>query len=138
MARLIAIDGLDGSGKGTQAALLKDYLAQTGRAARLLSFPTYQEPASSLVNLYLAGGWATRPVIQAPTRPRPFSPATDMFPFAPTGAPTMKSRTVSSLPTATPPPTPYTSLSKLPKEQWDDFLAWLWDFEFEKLSLPRA
>ena len=28
-------------------------------------------------------------------------------------------------------------LSKLPREEWDGFLAWLWDFEFEKLALPR-
>ena len=27
-------------------------------------------------------------------------------------------------------------LSKLPKEEWEGFLSWLWDFEFVKLGLP--
>ena len=28
-------------------------------------------------------------------------------------------------------------LSKLPREEWEDFLTWLWDYEFEKLGLPK-
>jgi dTMP kinase len=27
-------------------------------------------------------------------------------------------------------------LSKLPREEWDEFLKWLWDFEFSRLCLP--
>ena len=27
-------------------------------------------------------------------------------------------------------------LSKLPKEQWNGFLTWLWDYEFYKLGVP--
>ena len=26
--------------------------------------------------------------------------------------------------------------SKLPREQWDEYLNWLYDFEFNKLGLP--
>src|SRR6266704_67140 len=39
--RLIAIEGLDQSGKQTQAELLRDSLKQSGRKARLVSFPDY-------------------------------------------------------------------------------------------------
>lgn len=42
MGRLIAIEGIDGSGKGTQAALLRDALIADGRQTALLSFPRYQ------------------------------------------------------------------------------------------------
>jgi dTMP kinase len=42
MAKLIAIEGIDGSGKGTQAALLRDRLASRGRNVALLSFPRYE------------------------------------------------------------------------------------------------
>jgi dTMP kinase len=42
VARLIALEGIDGSGKGTQAALLRDALQQAGRSVTLLSFPRYQ------------------------------------------------------------------------------------------------
>ena len=39
--RLIAFEGLDQSGKQTQAELLRDRLKQGGRKARLVSFPDY-------------------------------------------------------------------------------------------------
>jgi len=38
---LIAFEGLDQSGKQTQAAMLRDWLRQDGRKARLVSFPDY-------------------------------------------------------------------------------------------------
>jgi len=38
---LIALEGLDQSGKQTQAELLRDRLKQDGRKARLVSFPDY-------------------------------------------------------------------------------------------------
>jgi len=39
---LIAFEGLDQSGKQTQAELLRDRLTAKGRASRLLSFPDYE------------------------------------------------------------------------------------------------
>jgi len=38
---LIAFEGLDQSGKQTQAERLRDHLKQSGRKARLVSFPDY-------------------------------------------------------------------------------------------------
>jgi len=38
---LIAFEGLDQSGKQTQAELLRDWLKEAGRKARLVSFPDY-------------------------------------------------------------------------------------------------
>lgn len=42
VARLIALEGIDGSGKGTQAARLHAELTQRGRSCQLWSFPRYQ------------------------------------------------------------------------------------------------
>ncbi len=42
MAVLIALEGIDGSGKGTQAALLVEHLRQQGHCVELLSFPRYE------------------------------------------------------------------------------------------------
>lgn len=39
--QLIAIEGIDGSGKGTQSALLRDTLLHAGYRAQLISFPRY-------------------------------------------------------------------------------------------------
>jgi len=41
-ATLVAIEGIDGSGKGTQAKLLHERLNQSGISAALLSFPRYE------------------------------------------------------------------------------------------------
>ena len=38
---LIALEGIDQSGKDTQARLLRDYLREGGRKARVVSFPDY-------------------------------------------------------------------------------------------------
>lgn len=43
LAVLIAIEGIDGSGKGTQAVRLHANLLAAGRRASLLSFPRYQQ-----------------------------------------------------------------------------------------------
>src|SRR5437016_13049451 len=41
MGHLIAFEGLDQSGKQTQAELLRDWLKREGHKARLVSFPDY-------------------------------------------------------------------------------------------------
>ena len=45
MGRLIAIEGIDGSGKGTQAQRLAQSLEAGGESVRLLSFPRYEQTA---------------------------------------------------------------------------------------------
>jgi len=44
---LVAIEGIDGSGKGTQAKMLMECAREMGYAAALLSFPQYQVTQSS-------------------------------------------------------------------------------------------
>jgi dTMP kinase len=52
---LIAFEGLDQSGKQTQAALLRDRLVDAGRAVRLLSFPDYHTPIGAELGRALHG-----------------------------------------------------------------------------------
>ena len=61
MGKLIILEGLDGSGKGTQAGLLADALAGQGRSLRKLTFPNYQSDSSALVRMYLAGQFGEKP-----------------------------------------------------------------------------
>ena len=52
---LIVIEGIDGSGKGTQSQLLMDRLAEAGYDVHLFSFPRYMEKFGKLVGRYLNG-----------------------------------------------------------------------------------
>ncbi len=52
---LIAFEGLDQSGKQTQAELLRDRLTSGGRPVRLLSFPNYQTAIGAEIGRGLRG-----------------------------------------------------------------------------------
>jgi len=52
---LIAFEGLDQSGKQTQAELLRDRLVEAGRLVRLLSFPAYDTPIGEEIRRGLRG-----------------------------------------------------------------------------------
>lgn len=55
MKLLFVIDGLDGSGKQTQAELVSRELAERGYNVMVASFPAYDKESSSLVKMYLHG-----------------------------------------------------------------------------------
>ena len=56
----VAIEGIDGSGKGTQAALLVEAARAAGRTTELFSFPLYDgNPFSVAVADYLNGAFGT-------------------------------------------------------------------------------
>ena len=55
MGKLIALDGVDASGKQTHTELLTEYLQKQGKKVRRLSFPAYDNPSSTLVKMYLSG-----------------------------------------------------------------------------------
>ena len=57
--RLIVLEGLDGSGKATQASRLSDALRALGYPVRSLSFPDYGSDSSALVRMYLRGDFGT-------------------------------------------------------------------------------
>ena len=55
MGKLIAIEGLDGCGKQTQSALLKESLAAAGYAVSSIDFPRYGKKSAVLCEAYLHG-----------------------------------------------------------------------------------
>ena len=55
MGKLIVIDGIDGSGKNTQARLLTDKLTKAGVKVCFVEIPDYSSDASALIKMYLGG-----------------------------------------------------------------------------------
>lgn len=61
MGKLMVIEGSDGSGKATQTKLLYEYLKSQGRRVRMVSYPDYESPSSSLVKMYLGSEFGDDP-----------------------------------------------------------------------------
>ena len=136
MAYFIAIDGLDGSGKATQSKLLREALERAGKRVRGISFPTYEERASMLVNMYLSGelgGKASDTGAYAASTffsmDRYISYRTDWHKdYSDPEAVVLADRYTSA--------NAVHQLSKLDRAEWDAFLDWLVDYEYKKLGLP--
>lgn len=137
MGKFIAIDGLDGSGKGTQSELLVERLKKEGKRVRVLSFPVYENDSSLFVRMYLEGKLGSKPSDTNAYAASMFF-ATDRY----VSYRTDWKKDIDD-PDTIVVANRYTTanavhqLSKLPKSEWESFLAWLWDFEFGKLGLPE-
>ncbi len=134
--RLVAIDGLDASGKMTQTELLKELLEQKGIPYRYLSFPTYDPDYSALVNMYLQGRFGDDPNTVNPFAASAFFGADRYCSYMldwkkdhESGAVILANRYTSA--------NAVHQLSKLPVEEYDGFLQWLMDFEYNKLGVPK-
>ena len=132
---LLVIDGLDGSGKATQARLLAETLAAQGRQVRQISFPNYASDSSALVKMYLAGQFGDKPDdVNAYAASSFFavdryaSYKTDWGAFYQAGGIVIADRYTTS--------NGAHQCSKLPPEAWDTYLDWLFTYEYQLLGLP--
>lgn len=132
---LLVIDGLDGSGKATQARLLAETLAAQGRPVRQISFPNYASESSALVKMYLAGQFGDKPDdVNAYAASSFFavdryaSYKTDWGDFYRRGGIVIADRYTTS--------NGAHQCSKLPPEAWDAYLDWLFTYEYQLLGLP--
>lgn len=136
MGRLAVIDGLDGSGKTTQFDRLSEYLDNRGTSYRRICFPDYGEPSSALVKMYLAGEFGgSADAVNAYAASSFY--AVDRYASYKrfweedyrAGRLILAARYTTS--------NAIHQMAKLPREEWDGYLAWLEDYEYEKLGLPR-
>jgi len=61
MGKLIAIDGVDASGKQTHTGMLYERLIAAGYDVKKISFPAYESDSSALVKMYLSGAFGENP-----------------------------------------------------------------------------
>jgi len=136
MGKLIVIEGLDGSGKSTQLNLLPDKLKAKGIDCRSVSFPNYEDDSSALVKMYLAGQFGSKPddvnafaasCFYAVDRYASFKK--DWGKYYSDGGVIVSGRYTTS--------NAVHQCSKLPETEWESFLSWLYDFEYNKLGIPK-
>ncbi len=136
MGKLIVIEGLDGSGKSTQLDLLLDRLKGLNIDCRSVSFPDYESDSSALVRMYLAGNFGKKPDDVNPFAASVFY-TVDRYAsykqnwgeyYDADGVVIAGSYTTSNAVHQT---------SKLNKSEWETFLNWLYDFEYEKVKIPK-
>ena len=61
---LIVIEGLDGAGKSTQVALVKEYIENTGRKLKYLHFPRFDAPVyGELIAKFLRGEFGSNDAV---------------------------------------------------------------------------
>lgn len=136
MGRLIVIEGLDGSGKGTQAALLLKRLRESGKDVFEIDLPNYEDNSSALVKMYLAGEMGNRPGDVNAFAASTFFAVDRYASFKKFWSKEYESGKIIVA-------NRYTTsnachqMTKLEKKDWDSFLSWLFDFEYVKLGIPE-
>ncbi|KRU24818.1 thymidylate kinase [Clostridium sporogenes] len=134
--RLIVIEGSDGSGKATQTKKLYDKLVRENKKVKKVEFPNYKSESSALIKMYLSGEFGRDPDSVNPYASSTFY-AVDRFAsykkdweeFYLKGGIVIADRyTTSNM---------IHQAAKIKDVQAkDNFLNWLWDFEFGKFNLP--
>ena len=135
MGIFVDLEGLDGSGKTTQTELICKRLQEDGIDFRQIKLPDYDSDSSILVRKYLAGDLGKNAgdvnsyaasVLYAADR---FASYTEKW-----GADYRAGKLIFA-DRYTPANALY-QMTKLDKSEWDSFLEWLFDFEYEKIGIP--
>lgn len=136
MGKLIVIEGLDGCGKSTQLNILHKNLTKKGIDCKSVSFPDYDNPSSTLVKMYLNGEFGKKPgdvnafaasVFYAVDRYASFK--ANWGEYYNNGGTVVSGRYTTS--------NAVHQASKLPESEWESFLSWLYDFEYNKIAIPK-
>lgn len=136
MGKLFVIDGTDASGKQTQFEKLQQRLKHENIDYRVISFPNYDSPSSSLVKMYLSGEFGENAKDVSPYIASTFYAADryatfkkELEEYYNNGGIILADR--------------YTTANMVhqagkidDKQEREKFLDWLWEFEFELYKLP--
>ncbi len=136
MGKLIVIEGTDGSGKSTQFRLLTERLQQENIPFQKLVFPQYAEESSALIRMYLGGEFGANPSDVNAYAASAFY-AVDRYAsykkvwgqWYENGGLVVSDRYTTS--------NAVHQASKEPPEKQGEFLKWLYEFEYDRLGLPR-
>ncbi len=136
MGKLIVIEGTDGSGKSTQFEQLKKHLTQDAIDFQCLQFPRYQKESSALIRMYLGGQFGSKPSDVNAYAASAFYAVDRFASFKEdwqenyeNGGIILSDRYTTS--------NAVHQASKLTGDEQAQYLDWLYEFEYDKLALPR-
>ena len=136
MGKFYVIEGLDGSGKSTQGELLKAHFEKLGKKVRVLSFPCYGQVSASLVEFYLGGGLGDKAGDTNGYAASMFFASDRYISYKTDWEKDYLDPDTVIISTRYTTSNAYHQLSKIDRDEWDEFLSWLWDLEFGRLGLP--
>ena len=136
MGKLIVIEGTDGSGKSTQFKLMAERLEKENKPFHRLVFPRYSEESSALIRMYLGGAFGSNPSdVNAYAASAFFavdryaSYKQDWGQWYEDGGLILSDRYTTS-----------NAVHQASKEEGANriaFLKWLYEFEYDKMGLPK-
>lgn len=135
-SKIIVIEGLDGSGKATQTALLAQKLSDRGIKVRRLEYPDYDSPSSSLVKMYLGGEFGSKPEDVNAYAASAFYAVDRAAGFLGDWKADYQSGTLFLCDRYCTSNIIY-QMAKVSDAERDAFIEWQADFEYDKLGLPR-
>ncbi len=135
MGKIIVIEGLDGSGKSTQANLLKEYLNSKGTETYTLDLPCYNDTSSALVKMYLGGELGDKPSDVNAYAASTFYAVDRYASFKKHWEKEYNSDKIIVANRYTTSNASH-QMTKLSESDWDSYLQWLFDFEYNKMGIP--
>ena len=135
--KLIVVEGVDSSGKATQSALLKEKLKETGANVVSVEFPNYASNSSSVVKMYLNGEFGEDPNAVSPYAASMFFAVDRVASVKATWKELFSNGNIVIADRYTTSNMVHQASKILDTEKKSEFLDWLYDLEYNKLSLPK-
>ena len=135
IGKLIVFEGLDGSGKATQAAAALEAMCKKGLDVKKVAFPDYDSQSSALVKMYLNGEIGSLDEVNVYAASNFYSLDRYISYMRVWKNDYLSGKNIIA--------DRYTTsnichqMSKLPREEWDGYIEWLEHYEYTMLGLPK-
>ena len=134
--KLIIIEAGDGSGKATQTRKLYERLLAEGRKVHKVEFPDYEADGSMLVRMYLRGDFGGHAEDVNAYAASTFFAADRYASYRMKWQQYYEAGDIILADRYTTSNMVHQAVKLTDPEEREKFLAWLWDYEFNKLGLP--
>ena len=136
MGFLITVEAPDASGKATQTKMLLERLTAEGYKTYKFAFPNYGSDACKPVEMYLDGVLGKNPMDTNAYSASVLFAVDRFFSYRTEWKQLLDMDDVVIILDRYTTSNAVHQISKLSEDKWDEYLSWLYDFEFVKMALP--